>query len=163
SFAVLPGRGWGYEARTLQRRYEMVKRWHEGHRGAWLLLVLGAVAACATGDGPEKELYTAPVTAEGATEFGQDSDTASPPPAGKTLVFDAPFTDTSQWTVGRTSSYPGATNPNDNKLDYLSPSNGPDADGTFRATRRSDGNWDADLVTTEYSAKHFELKPGDEL
>ncbi|WP_394845267.1 hypothetical protein LZC95_50595 [Pendulispora brunnea] len=86
-----------------------------------------------------------------------------PPPAGKTLVFDAPFNDTSNWTVGRSSSYPGATNPGDNKLDYISASNAPDADGTFRAIKRSDGKWDADLVTTEYSQKKFELKPGDEL
>ena len=91
-----------------------------------------------------------------------DSGTTTPPP-GKALVFNAPFNDTSQWTVGRTSSYPGSTNPGDNKLDYISGSNAPDADGTFRATKRSDGNWDADLVTTEYSSKHFELQPGDEL
>ncbi|HTE45544.1 MAG TPA: hypothetical protein VK636_09895, partial [Gemmatimonadaceae bacterium] len=91
---------------------------------------------------------------------GGDSGTAPP---GKRIVFNAPFSDASQWTAGRTSAYPGATNPDDNKLDYISAGNGPDADGTFHATKRDDGNWDADLVTTEYSTNHFELNPGDEL
>ncbi|WP_394824589.1 hypothetical protein [Pendulispora albinea] len=168
----------------------MTKRWHDaqsmcatrgiqrsmqGGRGAWWLVALGACAAliaCSGEDGSEKELTSAPVTREGTPGRGADPgapDTPSAPmaplapTAGKTLVFDAPFNDASQWTVGRSSSYPGPTNPNDNKLDYISPSSAPDPDGTFRATRRSDGKWDADLVTTEYSSKHFELRPNDEL
>ena len=112
---------------------------------------------------PVKSFTIGAAAPDAGSGGGTDSGTTTPPPPGKTVVFNAAFTDTSQWTVGRTSSYPGATNPNDNKLDYISPSSGPDADGTFRATRRSDGNWDSDLVTTEYSAGHFELKPGDEL
>jgi len=102
-----------------------------------------------------------------ATDAGAAADSSAPPPppppAGKSVVFDAPFSNTSQWTVGRSSAYPGNTNPGDNKLDYISASNAPDADGTFRAVKRSDGKWDSDLVTTEYSSSHFELKPGDEL
>ncbi|WP_394834683.1 family 16 glycosylhydrolase [Pendulispora rubella] len=113
-------------------------------------------AGAGTDSGPGKDGGT-PTVDSGTTT------PPPPPPPGKSLVFDAPFNDTSNWTVGRSSSYPGSTNPGDNKLDYISASNAPDSDGTFRATKRSDGKWDADLVTTEYSSKKFELKPGDEL
>lgn len=85
----------------------------------------------------------------------------------KTVVFSAPFSDRSQWTVGRTSAFPGSsspqTNPGDHKADRISPAlSAPDPDGTFRAVR--DGQyWNADLVTTEYSAGNFQAKVGDSL
>lgn len=93
-------------------------------------------------------------------------DAVAPPPNapnGKVLVFSAPFSDATQWTIGRSSSYPGATNPGDNKLDVIGPANKPSADGTFHAKRRADGKWDADLATTEYSQGAFELEPNDVL
>lgn len=98
---------------------------------------------------------------------------APPPPPGggttvpgKSVVFDAPFSDLTKWNVGRTSSYPGSspqTNTGDNKLDRISPStSAPDASGVFNATRYSSSLWNADLVTTEYvPGGGFELRPGD--
>lgn len=90
---------------------------------------------------------------------------ASPPPP--TFKFSAPFTDTSNWTVGRTSAYPGSypnqTNPGDYKADRLGP--GPSSSGTFTAARRTDGSglWDAPLVTTEFSPNAFQLHAGDQI
>lgn len=82
---------------------------------------------------------------------------------GKAVVFSAPFTDSTNWTVGRTSAYPGTTNPTDNKLDRLSPTAKAPMAGRLTATKRSDGFWDCDFVTTEYSEKAFQAKAGDEL
>lgn len=85
---------------------------------------------------------------------------------GKTVVFSAPFSDAAHWTVGRTSAYPGnspQTNPTDNKLDRLSPTAKAPIAGRLTAQKRSDGLWDTDLVTTEFSEKGFQAKAGDEL
>jgi hypothetical protein len=85
---------------------------------------------------------------------------------GKSLVFTAPFTDTSNWTAGRTSAYPGnppQTNSGDNKLDRLDPTRKAPLAGQFAATKRTDGLWDCDLVTTEFSQNGFQLRAGDEL
>lgn len=96
----------------------------------------------------------------------------TPPPApgglvpGKTVVFDAPFSDTTAWTVGKTSSYPGGGSPQynsyDNKLDRISPTVSSPVDGVFNATRHNSTYWNADLVTTEYvPGGGFEMLPGD--
>lgn len=93
--------------------------------------------------------------------------TSSPSPspsASATAVpgakFTANFFDRTQWVSGRTSSYPGRTNPNDNKLDYLDTA-WPSKPGAFAASRRSDGTWLADLLTTEGSQKAFRVRAGD--
>ncbi len=86
--------------------------------------------------------------------------------AGKSVVFSAPFTDTSNWTSGRTSAYPGSppqTNRNDNKLDRLDTSRKAPQNGRFAAHRRSDGLWDCDLVPTEFGRNGFQVRTGDEL
>lgn len=90
----------------------------------------------------------------------------APPSAvtsGKSLVFSAPFTSTADWTYGKTSAYPGQTNPSDNKLDWLNPA--PTlAAGRFMAIARiTDNLWITDLATTEGSANGFQAKAGDEL
>jgi hypothetical protein len=83
------------------------------------------------------------------------------PPA---VVFDAPFSDRTAWSVGRTSAYPeDGRNPGDNKLDRIGPDHAPTPEGVFRARRAEDGLWDADLVSTEYAPGGFELAPGDEV
>ncbi|SEG89388.1 hypothetical protein SAMN05216223_12072 [Actinacidiphila yanglinensis] len=84
------------------------------------------------------------------------------PPAP--VVFAAPFTDRSAWAVGRTSAYPAdGRNPGDNKLDRIGPAYAPTGAGVFRARLSDSGDWNADLVSTEFAPGGFELRPGDEL
>ncbi|MEU6624868.1 beta-glucanase [Streptomyces litmocidini] len=81
------------------------------------------------------------------------------------LVLDADFSSVEQWVAGRSWAYPdgGPTNPGDNKLDHLVEDPSYSRTGTFRATRRSDGLWDAGLLTTEGSAEGFQVRAGDVL
>ncbi|WP_190156361.1 beta-glucanase [Streptomyces litmocidini] len=67
--------------------------------------------------------------------------------------------------AGRSWAYPdgGPTNPGDNKLDHLVEDPSYSRTGRFRATRRSDGFWDAGLLTTEGSAEDFQVRAGDVL
>ncbi len=78
------------------------------------------------------------------------------------VVFVADFTSDRQWVAGRSWAYPdgGPTNPNDNKLDHLTQDPAYFDNGTFRATRRSDGLWDTGLLTTEESAESFYKRQG---
>jgi hypothetical protein len=77
------------------------------------------------------------------------------------VVFDAPFSDRTQWAAGTTSSYPpNGLNPGDNKLDHLVPGYGPNGDA-FTAVRESSRRWRTPLVTTENTQGGFELLPGD--
>ncbi|WP_460072338.1 LamG domain-containing protein [Streptomyces sp. YKOK-I1] len=94
----------------------------------------------------------------------------SPPEAtaarrGPAAVFTADFTSTSQWVAGRSWAYPngGPINPDDNKLDYLVSDPAYSRSGTFRATRRRDGRWNAGLLTTEGSEEAFTVQTGDVL
>lgn len=92
------------------------------------------------------------------------SPTQTTPPAGQALVFSAPFTDTNNWVLGKTSSYPGSppqTNPGDNKLDNLRYGVAGPAK-RFSATKIN-GVWWTDLVTTEGTSGNFKVKTGDEL
>ncbi|MET9351096.1 beta-glucanase [Streptomyces termitum] len=88
----------------------------------------------------------------------------APPPAGDP-VFTADFTSSEQWVAGRSWAYPGGgpVNPRDNKLDHLVADPAYSRSGTFRATRRRDGLWDAGLLTTEGSAEGFQVRTGDVL
>ncbi|CAL9338566.1 beta-glucanase [Streptomyces sp. enrichment culture] len=81
------------------------------------------------------------------------------------LVFEADFASTRQWVAGRSWAYPngGPTNRRDDKLDHLTADPGYSRTGTFRATRRSDGLWDAGLLTTEESDDGFMVRTGDRL
>ncbi|GAA0302278.1 hypothetical protein GCM10010302_45940 [Streptomyces polychromogenes] len=80
-------------------------------------------------------------------------------------VFTADFTSTAQWVAGRSWAYPdgGPVNPGDNKLDHLVEDPSYSRSGTFRATRRPDGNWDTGLLTTEGSDQGFTVRTGDVL
>lgn len=80
-------------------------------------------------------------------------------------VFTADFGSASQWVAGRSWAYPGGgpTNPGDNKLDHLVTDPAYSRSGTFLATRRPDGKWDAGLLTTEGSDEGFMVKTGDTL
>ncbi|MFD7631411.1 beta-glucanase [Streptomyces sp. NPDC059851] len=80
-------------------------------------------------------------------------------------VFTADFSSTTQWVAGRSWAYPngGPINPGDNKLDYLTADPAYSRSGTFRATRRPDGKWDAGLLTTEGSKEGFLLRAEDVL
>ncbi len=80
-------------------------------------------------------------------------------------VFTADFASTSQWVAGRSWAYPdgGPVNPGDNKLDHLVADPSYSRGGTFRATRRADGNWDTGLLTTEGSDDGFLLHAEDVL
>ncbi|MET9887955.1 beta-glucanase [Streptomyces sp. NPDC006430] len=80
-------------------------------------------------------------------------------------VFSADFGSTSQWVAGRSWAYPngGPVNPGDNKLDYLVSDPAYSRSGTFRATRRTDENWDTGLLTTEGSDEGFQLRAEDVL
>ncbi|WP_309144457.1 beta-glucanase [Streptomyces sp. BR123] len=80
-------------------------------------------------------------------------------------MFTADFRSTTQWVAGRSWAYPngGPINPGDNKLDYLTPDPAYSRSGTFRATRRPDGKWDAGLLTTEGSKEGFLLRAEDVL
>ncbi|MET9962347.1 beta-glucanase [Streptomyces sp. NPDC006326] len=81
------------------------------------------------------------------------------------LVFSADFDSTARWVAGRSWAYPdgGPVNPGDNKLDHLVDDPSYSRTGTFRATRRPDGNWDAGLLTTEGSEEGFMLRAEDVL
>ncbi|KQX61248.1 hypothetical protein [Streptomyces sp. Root1310] len=81
------------------------------------------------------------------------------------VVFTADFSSDRQWVAGRSWAYPdgGPTNPGDNKLDHLTADPSYSRSGTFRATRRADGLWDAGLLTTEESAEGFMVRTGDRL
>ncbi|WP_258310067.1 family 16 glycosylhydrolase [Streptomyces sp. CG 926] len=80
-------------------------------------------------------------------------------------MFTANFQSTSQWVAGRSWAYPngGPTNTGDNKLDYLVADPSYSRTGTFRATRRPDGKWNAGLLTTEGSEEGFMVRAGDVL
>ncbi|MER7824095.1 beta-glucanase [Streptomyces sp. NPDC096097] len=80
-------------------------------------------------------------------------------------MFTANFQSTSQWVAGRSWAYPngGPTNTGDNKLDYLVADPSYSRTGTFRATRRPDGKWNAGLLTTEGSEEGFMVRTGDVL
>ncbi|MFF3330629.1 beta-glucanase [Streptomyces sp. NPDC002888] len=78
-------------------------------------------------------------------------------------VFTADFASPRQWVAGRSWAYPdgGPVNPGDNKLDHLVADPDYCRSGTFRATRRPDGLWDAGLLTTEGSEEGFLVRTGD--
>ncbi|MFD3539009.1 beta-glucanase [Streptomyces sp. NPDC058662] len=80
-------------------------------------------------------------------------------------VFTADFGSASQWVAGRSWAYPrgGPTNPGDDKLDHLVTDPDYSRSGTFRASRRPDGKWDAGLLTTEGSDEGFMVRTGDTL
>lgn len=84
-------------------------------------------------------------------------------PAVSDIVFTADFASTRQWVAGRSWAYPGGgpVNPGDNKLDYLVSDPSYSRSGTFRATRRRDGRWNAGLLTTEGSDEGFRVRTGD--
>ncbi|MFF9851279.1 beta-glucanase [Streptomyces litmocidini] len=96
---------------------------------------------------------------------GEHSGGGGPAPPVGDLVLDADFSSVEQWVAGRSWAYPdgGPTNPGDNKLDHLVEDPSYSRTGTFRATRRSDGFWDAGLLTTEGSAEGFQVRAGDVL
>ncbi|MFJ8041951.1 hypothetical protein ACIRBX_15770 [Kitasatospora sp. NPDC096147] len=96
------------------------------------------------------------------------------PVPGKALTwseeFDAPPALGAKWVNDRSSSYRyGTHNPDDNKLDWLSPSGVSVADGvaTFTATpsahtlENGKRAWDTGLLTTEYSGEGFQVRTGD--
>lgn len=96
---------------------------------------------------------------------GKDSLMESESAPGRASVFTADFTSTAQWVAGRSWAYPngGPVNPGDDKLDHLVEDPAYSRSGTFRATRRPDGNWDAGLLTTEGSDQGFMVRTGDVL
>ncbi|QES58466.1 beta-glucanase [Streptomyces venezuelae] len=95
---------------------------------------------------------------------GTPDDEAAPLSA-RAPVFTANFQSASQWVAGRSWAYPngGPTNTGDNKLDYLVADPSYSRTGTFRATRRPDGKWNAGLLTTEGSSEGFMVRTGDVL
>ncbi|MFI6080862.1 beta-glucanase [Streptomyces sp. NPDC051217] len=78
-------------------------------------------------------------------------------------VFTADFSSEDQWVAGRSWAYPGGgpTNPDDDKLDYLTPDPAYSRSGVFRATRRPQGTWYTGLLTTEGSVDDFMVRTGD--
>ncbi|MFE4367724.1 beta-glucanase [Streptomyces sp. NPDC056835] len=92
-------------------------------------------------------------------------DPALTPRPPRTPRFTADFSSTEQWVAGRSWAYPdgGPTNPGDNKLDHLVPDAEYSRGGVFRATSRSDGYWNAGLLTTEGSPEEFTIRTGDVL
>lgn len=115
-------------------------------------------------------------------------DPGTPPPdpyrppgitAGKNVVFSAPFNDANSWRFGKTSAYPYSntsyqSNPGNDKLDILQSDTagnasrpqfeaGPVGFWRFSATPGANGQWNADLATTENSINGFQAKAGDEL
>lgn len=96
---------------------------------------------------------------------GDDPYTPASVVAGKTKVFDEQFATISatRWSNAHTSSYPGVTNPGDNKLDYLNPASSAIVGGVLvqTATKRADGKWNTGLLTTEYSSENFQMRTGD--
>ncbi|MGW6984824.1 beta-glucanase [Streptomyces sp. NPDC054932] len=93
------------------------------------------------------------------------ADGSPTPTSVRAPVFTADFQSTTQWVAGRSWAYPngGPTNTGDNKLDYLVADPSYSRTGTFRATRRPDGKWNAGLLTTEGSAEGFMVRAGDVL
>lgn len=87
----------------------------------------------------------------------------------KDTVFNAPYSDASNWTNGKTSAYPNSipgttqVNPGDSKLDIIGTGfSRPTDAGVFTATPSSaGGGWKTQLVTTEGSAKGFAVRTGD--
>nr|WP_134010115.1 hypothetical protein [Streptomyces sp. 846.5] len=85
------------------------------------------------------------------------------------VVFDAPYTDASNWTLGHTSAYPPPDthhrqcNRANGKLDCISPAWSAPTGSTFTAHRTSSGCWQADEASTEYSPGHFQVQTGDEV
>lgn len=81
------------------------------------------------------------------------------------VAFSADFSSERQWVAGRSWAYPdgGPTNQGDNKLHHLTADPACSRLGTFRARRRTDGLWDAGLLTTEGSAEGFMVRTGDHL
>ncbi|MFS8198457.1 beta-glucanase [Streptomyces sp. CWNU-52B] len=81
------------------------------------------------------------------------------------IVFTADFGSHDQWVAGRSWAYPegGPVNPSDDKLDHLVSDPAYSRTGTFRATRRPDGRWNAGLLTTEGSEDGFLVRAGDVL
>ncbi|MFB7453087.1 beta-glucanase [Streptomyces sp. NPDC056194] len=96
---------------------------------------------------------------------GDGSGRGGPASTPANLVLEADFSSTEQWSAGHSWAYPdgGPTNTGDNKLDYLVEDPSYSRTGTFRATRRPDGLWDAGLLTTEGSAEGFLVRAGDVL
>ncbi|MDK1475853.1 beta-glucanase [Streptomyces sp. 549] len=99
------------------------------------------------------------------TGSGSGDSGPSTPESVHAPVFVADFASTSQWVAGRSWAYPGGgpVNPDDDKLDYLVEDASYSRSGTFRATRRSDGRWNAGLLTTEGSREGFMARTGDVL
>ncbi|QES52795.1 beta-glucanase [Streptomyces venezuelae] len=79
------------------------------------------------------------------------------------MAFTADFGSTTQWVAGRSWAYPngGPVNPRDDKLDHLVADPAYSRSGVFRATRRTDGNWNTGLLTTEGSEEEFLMQAGD--
>ncbi|MFD8599499.1 beta-glucanase [Kitasatospora sp. NPDC059646] len=99
----------------------------------------------------------------GSTASGTPAPGAAPAPSGQVVVFDAPFSDTSQWAAGVSSAYPpSGRNSGDNKLDHLVRGYGPEGD-VFAAVREDPFSWRTPLVTTENTRGGFELRPEDVL
>ncbi|MEZ0091823.1 hypothetical protein [Streptacidiphilus sp. EB129] len=102
------------------------------------------------------------------------SGTVSDPTKGKTLTFaedfTAPITYGSRWVAGTTSAYQyGTHNPNDDKLDWLLPSDVNVANGVATFTAQPSTHvlengqqaWTTGLLTTEGSTEGFQVKTGD--
>ncbi|PBC75525.1 hypothetical protein BX265_0191 [Streptomyces sp. TLI_235] len=126
---------------------------------AALLAFTVAEPACAAHDG--RPAATTPVR-------------SGPPPRTGSLVFDEEFSDPiawgTRWIGDATSAYQyGDHNPNDDKLDWLTPSAVSVADGaaTFtakpgsRTLENGRRSWDTGLLTTEGSAEGFMVRVGD--
>lgn len=104
-----------------------------------------------------------------------DSDVFTPAAAlGRSLIwaeeFTAPIAWGARWTGDRSSAYRYCDhNPDDNKLDWLTPSavtvSGGVATFTAAPARRTLENgrqaWHTGLLTTEYSAEEFRVRAGD--
>ncbi|GAA2748342.1 glycoside hydrolase family 16 protein [Kitasatospora cinereorecta] len=102
------------------------------------------------------------------------SPAAGSPIPGKALTwseeFDSAIAYGSKWTGDKSSAYRyGNHNPDDNKLDWLSPSNVSVAGGVATFTAKPSAHtlengkqaWDTGLLTTEYSSQGFQVKTGD--
>ena len=99
--------------------------------------------------------------------------TPTGPTAGKTLVWSEEFNSApspAKWNSSTTSSYRyGNHNPDDNKLDWLLPSDVSVAGGTVTFTAQPSGHtlenglqaWTTGLLTTEDTNQGFQVKTGD--
>lgn len=117
----------------------------------------------------------------GPTLTAMTADSAQPMPtasfaiaSGKSLTwseeFDAPIAWGTKWVGDRTSAYRyGNHNPDDNKLDWLSPGCVTVSEGVATFTASPAGHtlengrqaWHTGLLTTEYSAEGFQVRTGD--